>query len=1054
MKKLIPKKPNHVTWTDEQWEAIYEENKNIIVSAGAGSGKTAVLTERVIRKLKDGINVNQLLILTFTKAAAQEMADRIRKKIKKIPELKRQLNLLDSAYITTFDSFALSIVKRYHYLLNVSPNIGIIDSSVIAIKKNEIMDTLFLEYYEQKNPLFTEMIHLFCTKDDTDLRNHILHISDQLDLLSNKQEYLEGYLRKYFDEEKIQQDIQRYVNMILSKIPFIQRKIKEISYLDGEYAISLEESISILSEISSYDDLVSKLNIKLPNVPRGSDESVKKLKGEISDLIKEMKGLAYYNSEADMIDSIRSTYPTVQIIIQLILEFTHRVMCYKKENNSYEFNDIAILAIQIVKNHPEVQEELKNYFKEIMIDEYQDTNDLQEEFISMISNHNVYMVGDIKQSIYRFRNANPYIFKNKYDTYSVSSIDKKIDLNKNFRSRNEVLDNINIIFTLIMNDEIGGADYLSSHQMIFGNQSYLKEEVGHSNDMEIYQYVYDKNLGFTKEEIEAFMIASDILKKYQDHYLVFDKDSGELRQIRYDDFAIIMDRATSFDLYKKIFNYYKIPITLLKDEKMNEEDDVRILSNLIHLLIKMKRKEYDTEFRYLFVSIMRSFLYQESDEVIFDYFDQKNFLESRLCKQCEEIAKKLDYMTIHQLLDQIIVEFNYYQSYIKLGNIHSGIVKVSKLKELGSNLEELGYDIEAFSDYLTHLLEVGYKMEYKVPDTGAEAVKIMTIHKSKGLEYPICYFSGLYKEFNISDLKEKFLLDKEYGIIVPYFQEGIGQTIYKELVKEQYLKEEISEKIRLFYVALTRAREKMILLQPMIEQEEDSSNVTVLDNSTKREYRSFADMLQSIHFRIAPKYQTISLESLGLTKDYAMVGKKNYQDQIAKNALPIEVKELQLKKERKEQKTFSKKVSKLITKEEYTAMQTGTAVHECLEFMNLKNPNYEMIPDPFTKQIIQNFLNQPLLSKIQDAEIYQEYEFMYEEEKIEYHGVIDLMLEYTDHIDIIDYKLKNIHDIAYQDQLKGYQKYIETKSNKKIHLYLYSLLDHEIFAVDTEANIN
>jgi ATP-dependent helicase/nuclease subunit A len=158
---MIPVKPMDVTWTDEQWEAIYEDKKNIIVSAGAGSGKTAVLTERVIRKLKDGVHVNELLILTFTKAAAAEMADRIRKKIKKIPELQEQLNLLDSSYITTFDSFALSIVKRYHYLLNLSRNIGIIDSNVIEIKKNEIMDELFLEYYANENPLFLSMIKFF-----------------------------------------------------------------------------------------------------------------------------------------------------------------------------------------------------------------------------------------------------------------------------------------------------------------------------------------------------------------------------------------------------------------------------------------------------------------------------------------------------------------------------------------------------------------------------------------------------------------------------------------------------------------------------------------------------------------------------------------------------------------------------------------------------------------------------------------------------------------------------------------------------------------------------
>ena len=1046
---MIPKKPIDVTWTDEQWEAIYEDHNNIIVSAGAGSGKTAVLTERVIRKLKDGVNVNELLILTFTKAAAGEMADRIRKKIKKIPELKEQLNLLDSSYITTFDSFALSIVKKYHYLLNVSPNIGIIDSNVILALKNKVMDELFLEYYEKGDPLFLEMIQSFCTKDDADIRNYVLNISNKLDLLSNKNEYLSNYLVTYFDNQKIEKDIQLYLKLIQNRIEQIKGKVEEIQFIDGDFAVKLEDSLSGLYHFSSYDELVTKLNFKLPMAPRGSAEELKKLKSEISDIIKEIKGLAIYESEEEIREQIKSTYPTVQVIIQLILEFSKRIMAYKKKNNSYEFNDIAILAIQVVKENPEVQEELKSYFKEIMIDEYQDTNDLQEEFIQMISNHNVYMVGDIKQSIYRFRNANPYIFKDKYDSYSNSSRDLKIDLNKNFRSRKEVLDNINIIFTLIMNDDFGGADYLASHQMIFGNQAYLKEDVGHSNDMEVYQYAYDKEIGFTKDEIEAFIIAQDITKKMSEHYQVFDKDSGNLREARYDDFAIIMDRATTFDLYKKIFSYFKIPITLLKDEKMNEEDDIHVLSNLIRFMVKLKEKVWDTEAKYLFVSIMRSFLYQESDEVIFDYFRKNNFKDSELYQKCSDMAKDLDGMTIHQLLDQILIDFHYYESYIKLGNVHNGIVKVTKLRELGISLEELGYDVTAFSDYLVNLLKMGYKMEYKVPDTGMDAVKIMTIHKSKGLEYPVCYFSGLYKEFNISDLKERFLVDKDYGIIVPYFKEGIGQTIYKELLRQKYLTEEISEKIRLFYVALTRAREKMILIKPMVEKEEDYSNVTVLDNSIKNQYRTLASMINSVAFRIRSKFHMVSLDDLKLTKDYAMISQTNYQEKLSKTNKLLKVQELEKFPHDvlQEKRTFSKHTQKLISKEEYSLMKTGTRVHEYLAWIDLKNPNYEAIDDLFIRNIIQQFLTQPLLKNIQDAIIYQEFEFIYEYEETEYHGIIDLMLEYSDHIDLIDYKLKNVQDDAYIKQLKGYQEFVFLKTDKPVFLYLYSLLEHTIISI-------
>ena len=1044
---MIPKKPADVTWTDEQWEAIYDDNKNIIVSAGAGSGKTAVLTERVIRKLKDGVNVNELLILTFTKAAAGEMADRIRKKIKKIPELKEQLNLLDSSYITTFDSFALSIVKRYHYLLNVSPNIGIIDSNVIELKKNEIMDELFLEYYEQQHLLFLKMIKTFCTKDDTDIRNYVLNISNKLDLLSNKKEYLEEYLDKHFNEDKIKNDIKMYVDLILERIADIKRKVEEIGTYDGEFSAKLEESISILYEVKSYNDLVARLNLKLPNAPRGSDEGLKNLKKEISEIIKEIKELAVYESEEEILDSIKSTYQTVKVIVELILEFTDRVMKYKQDNNSYEFNDIAIMAIKVVRENKEVQEELKNYFKEIMIDEYQDTNDLQEEFIGMIANHNVYMVGDIKQSIYRFRNANPYIFKDKYDTYSISNTDRKIDLNKNFRSRGEVLDNINTIFTLIMNDDIGGADYLTSHQMIFGNKAYLKEDVGHSNDMEIYQYAYDKGLGFTKEETEAFIIAQDIVKKMKENYLVFDKDNGNLRPAVYGDFSIIMDRATSFDLYKKIFSYFKIPITLLKDEKMNEEDDIHVFSNLVHLIVKIKKKEFDTEFKYLFTSVMRSFLFQVDDSVIFDYFYNNNFVESDLYKECFEIAREIDTMTIHELFDVIITKFNYYGAYLRIGNIHNGIVKISKLRELSINLENLGYDIEKFSDYLVKLLDVGYKMEYKVPDNGSDAVKIMTIHKSKGLEYPVCYFSGLYKEFNISDLKERFLVDKDYGIIVPYFKEGISQTIYKELLRQKYLREEISEKIRLFYVALTRAREKMILIKPINDKEYYISNVTVLDNAVKNKYRTLADMLDTIEFRINSKYKMIDLASVNLTKDYAIVGQSNFKEKLNKVSDKIDIHELDIVNETKEQSTFSKNMNELINKDTYSSIKFGTEIHEYLEFIDFKNPNLEIIANDFIKKLIKQFISQPIMKDVDKATIYQEYEFIYEDKGVEYHGVIDLMLEYDNYINIIDYKLKNVVDDAYKKQLKGYQKFIQSKTKKQVNLYLYSILDNRLVSI-------
>lgn len=506
-------------------------------------------------------------------------------------------------------------------------------------------------------------------------------------------------------------------------------------------------------------------------------------------------------------------------------------MNYKKANNVYEFNDIAIMSINILKRNPNIREELLETFNEIMIDEYQDTNDLQEEFISMISKNNVYMVGDIKQSIYRFRNANPLIFKNKYENYSISDKDIKIDLNKNFRSREEVLDNINIMFNLIMDQEIGGADYIKEHQMIFGNGAYLKEKTNHSNDMNIYSYDYEKEIGYSKEEIEAFIIARDILNKKENNYQVFDKDSGLLRKASYQDFAIIIDRATSFGLYKKIFSYLGIPLELLKDEKMNDSADLNVIKNVIKLIISIKDNVFDKNFKYLFTSVARSFLYNLPDDVIFNYFEKNSFKESIIYQTCYTISKKIDYLTINELLNLIEEEFDYYKKLVTIGDINNCIIKMEKIKSIAQSLEEMGYTIEDFVEYLENIIKEGYTMDYKPSRNSTDSVKIMTIHKSKGLEYPICYFSGLYKTFNISDLNEKFIFDKKYGIIVPYFNNGIGETIYKPLLKNKYLEEEISEKIRLFYVALTRAREKIILVHPNYDIQDNNSRYTILPNT-------------------------------------------------------------------------------------------------------------------------------------------------------------------------------------------------------------------------------
>ena len=277
------------SWTAEQLDAINKENTNIIVSAGAGSGKTAVLTARVIRKL-DNVDINKLLILTFTKEAANEMKERIRKAIKKNDGLKKQLDIIDSAYITTFDSYSLSLVKKYHYLLNLSPKIGIIDASIIKLEKEKIIDQIFDEMYENKDSKFEKIIRELCTKDDQILKNYIIELNNKLDLKYDKLDYINNYINNNFNDEFIDNNISDYINIIFEEINKLKTLLYDMSiYVDGDYQVKLEDSLSLLLNSKTYSDIRNNINTSLPKLPPKSDEIVKEKKDEINDLIKHIK---------------------------------------------------------------------------------------------------------------------------------------------------------------------------------------------------------------------------------------------------------------------------------------------------------------------------------------------------------------------------------------------------------------------------------------------------------------------------------------------------------------------------------------------------------------------------------------------------------------------------------------------------------------------------------------------------------------------------------------------------------------------------------------------
>lgn len=1023
-------------WTEEQMLAIVKGNTNIIVSAGAGSGKTAVLTQRVITNLKKGIHINELLILTFTNNAAMEMKTRIKKAILEDDEIKNEAKLTDSADITTFDAYVLSLVKKYHYLLNLDSDITLIDSSIIKKKKKDFIEEIFEELFTQKNEKFIKFVTDFGTKNARQTKKTILNLDYSFDLITKKEDYLKNYIESYYNKNNLDNLFHQFENTLLKRVESIKNLLLNLSFeVDSDYYDKIYKTLEPLLKSSNYQEIRSNQDFKLSPLRNASDKA-KYYKEQISKIIKDLKSLTEFHEQV-LKDDLLKTKEYAEVIIEILLKLTQKVNAYKFEYQVFEFNDISKFALKILDENEDIRNELKNYYKEIMIDEYQDTSDVQEQFIKYIENNNVYMVGDIKQSIYRFRNANPDIFKIKYDAYKDGNNGFKIDLNKNFRSRGEVLDSINQIFNHIMDDNIGNANYIKEHQLIFGNNTFIEEgNNNYNNNLEIYNYLPDPN--FTKEEMEAFIIANDIKKRVTSNYEVFDKT---LRPCKYSDFCILIDRTTAFDTYKKIFDFLNIPINIYKDDNIMISDETSLINNIIKFIINIKNNKFNETTRFCFASIARSYLYQLDDQTIYDTISQNKINESEIYEIAYNISKNLDILSNEEIIKKIIYDYKFYDKMIIAGNLNYRSIILDNLIIKFKELNKVNMTIYEVNDYLDSLINDEESIKIPALLNKNDSVTITNIHKSKGLEYKICYFPSLHKEFNLMDLNNRIIFNTKFGLILPNYDNGFKSTFVNFLNKETYIKDEISERIRLLYVALTRAKEKMIMVTNLIQNDNCTTDENgIIDYLTRINYRSYKDILESVYPYIHKYIENIDLPEINIGYKYSQ---KNTINIDIEDNHKIIVNKKEYISELINEEHYSKSENKLITPTEVANMEYGTHMHYILENTDFKNPDYSLLTNE-EQEITQGLLNNKIMSNIKDANIYHEYEFIYENNKQIKTGIIDLMLEYPDHIDIIDYKLKNTNDPAYLKQLNGYKEYIENKNNKPTYIYLYSLLNKEL----------
>lgn len=1012
-----------IKFSDEQLLAIETVGHNILVSAGAGSGKTAVLSERVSRLVEMGFQIDRFLILTFTNLAASEMKDRIKGKILENPKTASQINKVEAAHIETFDAFALYIVKRYKDYLGLGENTNIIDGTIIDLQKKKIISNIFEELYESGDQDFEQLIRRFCVKDDSDLQQLVLDISNVAKLATNKFEYIDTYFNKYNDDF-IKKIINDHYKSCLQGVKNLRKIVENFYHLDDANML-----IDIFDELlitQNYDEFISKAtSIKIKRAPTNTPD--KDTRAQVVETFKALISSSLYGDTKQIIESFKENDCYIQTLLKVVKELFIRLDKFMYDNECFDFQTIASLALKSLQN-PDICKEMKESFDFILVDEYQDTSDIQEDVINLLKDNNVYMVGDIKQSIYRFRNANPDLFIDKYNTYKLLTNEEqlkdfspneglKINLNKSFRSRREVVDSINSIFSKLMNKEDSVIDYSDGHNFEFGQTKYDENYSNKQNySTEVLNYEPSKTK--SNSQIEAEIIADDIINKLNNGYMVYKKDV--LQEAKFDDFCIIVDRKTDFDEVLKVFNSKNIPLNVISDERISKSDVVIVIKNLVTLLSCSLNNDYQSsKFVHAFLSISRSFISDITDKEIYQIYNSKSFLTTDFMQKIELIKEKVRYSSLRYVLMELYETFNLYEEVIKIGDIKSNIAKLEMFINFSNSMDLLGYSLDDLVLYFNEIDEFDIEIPFQGNRQESEAVTLINIHKSKGLEYQVCYFMGLKKNFYNPSEKSRFSCTNNYGIILPI--KGFEKGSFVELFSKKHEKnEDLQEKLRLYYVALTRTKEKIIILNPVVNK--------LCDSFTKvRNLKGFNDLC--------------GLSASGT--EYLFNNQKLFEKNEKINPLNIKLEHVDIECKKLESKRYSKSAFKV----DEELLDFGNRLHFLLEIVDYESKDVSFIMDDKERSYIQKVLNLPLFTGIKNNQIHHEYQFIDENGQ---KGVVDCLIIHENHIDIIDFKTKNIDDDSYLQQLNNYKKYIKSITDKDVKLHLVSIIDGREEEIDNE----
>lgn len=1011
---------NKMTFSKEQELAISAVNENYLISAGAGSGKTAVLCERIYRLVKKEKRLDNFLILTFTNLAASEMKQRIRAKLLKDPETAKFAVEVDNAHIETFDSFYLFIARKYFYALGISKDISIIDNAIIEIKRRQMVDEIFSQLVVSKDESIIELISLFSLKNNDELKDFVLRVLSYSDNQVDKDAYFAALETNFSSEEYIASVIKDYDSLIRKKISFLLQKIKTADLINLDDVSKMEDFLYNLLEKEGYAELIETIkNISFPSKPRGEDENVEIRKGIANFYNKNIK--MDYPSIEEIKDAISQNNKYLPVLLRVIRSINAQIDEYKKSKNAYSFSDISRLVLKLFKDSSIVNE-VKNQFDYIMVDEYQDTNDIQESVLKILDRNNLYMVGDIKQSIYRFRNADCEIFNRKFLDYKKGIGGKEIDLNQSFRSRKDIVDYINDLFSKIMVPSINPIDYSNGHNFGFGRKEY--GEVNSLYKTVEYHYEYENSSDSLRKEIS--MVVNDIIDKYNNEFPIFDLDDQKIRPIKFSDFAIIIDRESEFDDFAKALSSAGIPVKSCGKEKLMTSDITITIRNLVKLLYLAINNQYDNEYKHAYLSVARSFLIEENDQKLYETFaniDYSKVLITPLGQKIELLKEKLHFASLEEIMTTLFKEFKLYDNVIKIGNYYANVHKAESLLKYATQMDLLGMSLADLVEYFDNLSNYELDIDYRDSDSQEDSVTLINIHQSKGLEYNVIYYPRLNRQFNLSSYQEKYNVSKKYGLLLP-----IKNLIPVELNNYLERSADLEEKIRLLYVALTRAKQKIILL---------FGHKITNSVSYKMPYKS--DSFLKI-------YELASLENK-YVEEYKLSDKPltlKLKEEKTYSPLDIQIHKISAFSEINEKKKASKEVVKV----DESLLQFGNDVHALLEGLDFSNKDTSYIKDYKFRKIANNVINSELFKGIKNEQV--RHEFSYYDKKNNVNGVIDCLIIKENEIDIIDFKLKNIAEEDYDKQLKTYKAYISSISNKQIKMYLLAALTGEIREVKDE----